>query len=210
MNVQYSSYLEIDESSTPFRINERFLWSADEGLLFGDEMKVLRDDRTFFTIFEELKNNKPKILRKHETPGFIRKIIDKRRSGTLLLVPLTRELHLTGILAFWEKSDTREWMQAELTTLLVLAGIIETCFSKHRIEEVLEKSEQKFQSLIDQIGDMYFMTDKSGLLIRVSPSMAKNLGFSSVHSLLGTSLENIVHPREFWPVFYLTLLVEKE
>ncbi|WP_324461164.1 PAS domain-containing sensor histidine kinase [Methanospirillum sp.] len=209
MNVQYSSYLEIDENIAPFRIYERYLWSADEGFLFGNEIEVLRDDHTFFTIFEELKSNKPKILRKHEIHGFIRKIFDKRKSGTLLLVPLTRELHLTGILAFWEKSDSREWMHPELTTLLVLAGIIETCCSKHRIEEVLEKSEQKFQSLIDRIGDMYFMTDKSGLLIRVSPSMAKNLGFSSVHSLLGTSLENMIHPPEFWPVFLSDIISEE-
>ena len=84
---------------------------------------------------------------------------------------------------------------------MILAGVIETRFSRRQIEGILAKSEEKFQSLIDQIGDMYFMTDKSGYLIKVSSSMVKNLGYQSAQNLEGTSLENVVHPPEFWPIF---------
>ncbi|MDD3573978.1 MAG: PAS domain-containing sensor histidine kinase [Methanospirillum sp.] len=201
MKVRFSSYLKIDENSLSFSIQELYLWSDRDGFIIENEIDELKNDTTFRAIFEELKINKPVTIRIANTTGIIRKILEERNSSSLLLIPLIRDLHLTGILAFWEESNTREWMQAELTTLLVLAGIIETCFSKHQIEEILVKSEQKFQNLIDQIGDMYFMTDKSGLLIRVSSSMAKNLGYQSADSLEGTFLENIVYPPEFWPIF---------
>lgn len=201
MKVQFSSYLEIDEVSLPHSIQERYLWSHRYGFLIGTDVDELINDSVFVTILAELKNHQPIILRKQQTTGFIQNLLKERQCGSLVMVPLIRDSHLTGILILWDVAEARRWMQVELTTLMVLAGIIETRFSRRQIEGILAKSEQKFQSLIDQVGDMYFMTDKSGYLIRVSSSMVKNLGYQSAQTMEGTSLENVVHPPEFWPIF---------
>lgn len=201
MKVQYSSYLEIDEISPPHSIQERFLWSHRYGFLIGTDMDELRNDPQFLSIMSELKSHQPIIFRKQQTNGFIQKLLEERQSGSLVMIPLIRDSYLIGILIFWDAAEARRWIQVELTTLMILAGVIETRFSRRQIEGTLVKSEQKFQSLIDQIGDMYFMTDKSGYLIKVSSSMVKNLGYQSAEYLQGTSLENVVHPPEFWPIF---------
>lgn len=201
MKVRFSSYIEINEISSPYVIIERFLWSDRYGYLIGTDMDDLIHDPEFFTVIPELKRHHPVVIKKKQIGGFIRRLLEERACGSLVMVPLIRDAHLTGILILWDESETRRWMQVELTTLMILAGIIETKLSRRQIEGILARSEQKFQNLIDQIGDMYFMTDKSGLLIRVSSSLIKNLGYLSDESLIGTSLENIVHPPEFWPVF---------
>ncbi len=201
MKVRFSSYIEMNEISPPYVIIERFLWSDRYGYLIGTDMDDLIHDPEFFTVIPELKIHHPVVIRKKQIGGFIRRLLEERACGSLVMVPLIRDAHLTGILILWDESETRRWMQVELTTLMILAGIIETKLSRRQIEGILARSEQKFQNLIDQIGDMYFMTDKSGLLIRVSSSLIKNLGYQSDKSLIGTSLENIVHPPEFWPVF---------
>ncbi len=201
MKVRFSSYIEINEISPPYNIIERFLWSDRYGYLIGTDMDDLIHDPAFYTVIADLKMHHPVLIRKNQTYGFIRKLIEERACGSLVMVPIIRDAYLTGILILWDESETRRWMQVELTTLVILAGIIETKLSRRQIEGILARSEQKFQNLIDQIGDMYFMTDKSGFLIRVSSSLVKNLGYQSDESLIGTSLEKIVHPPEFWPVF---------
>jgi len=201
MKVRYSSYLEIDQTSPQFIIRERCLWSDRSGYCIGADVDKFGQDSVFTSLLSDLNAHIPIVIRRSHAKGFICQLLDERQSGSLVVVPLMQHNRLFGILLLFDESESRLWLQAELTTLMILAVELKVRLAGRQIKEVLVQSEQKFQSLIDQIGDMYFMTDKSGFLIRVSPSMAKNLGYPSVQSLEGNPFENIVHPPEFWPLF---------
>ena len=57
-----------------------------------------------------------------------------------------------------------------------------------RQEQDLRKSEENYRSVIDNIQDMFYRSDLAGNLIMASPSVAKNLGYASLDSILNKSI----------------------
>ncbi len=55
-------------------------------------------------------------------------------------------------------------------------------------EEALKKSEQQYRSVIDNIQDIFYRTDRDGNLIMASPSWAHVLGYDSLDECLGRNI----------------------
>ncbi|WP_181391270.1 ATP-binding protein [Methanospirillum stamsii] len=201
MNIRYSSFLDIQTEFEKIKIREKYLWSNKYGYLIGSDFDNIETDPCFMTLLLQLQKHHPIIIKQNDTSGIINELMRERQSGSMIMVPLIHNNIISGILVFFNESDTRSWIHTEITTLKILASVIETGISKKQIEDILKRSEKKFQGLIDQIGDMYFMTDKSGFLKTVNRSMVKTLGYETFHDLEGISFENIIHPPEYWPIF---------
>jgi len=60
------------------------------------------------------------------------------------------------------------------------------------IELLLLKSEEQFRSVIENMKDIFYRTDKNGNIIMASPSAPKILGYASVDEIIGRSV------RSFW------------
>jgi len=199
-NIQYCSYMEIDGLGPYTSIQERYFWSKKKGFLIGTDINNVNQDSALSSLLQILVSHTPIVLKKPKVSGQLKYLFDKRKSESALIIPLIQGIYLYGMFLLWDR-EIRKWSQTEQTALMILAGVIETKLARRQVEDNLVRSEEKFQSLIDQIGDMYFMTDKSGILIRVSSSMAKNLGYPSSQSLEGTSFEELIHSPEYWPIF---------
>ncbi|WP_235956813.1 PAS domain S-box protein [Fundidesulfovibrio magnetotacticus] len=64
-------------------------------------------------------------------------------------------------------------------------------------EEALRESEARYRSVLDNISDVYYRTDKGGSLVMFSPSGASLLGYASVEEMLGRSASSFyAHPHE--------------
>ena len=59
---------------------------------------------------------------------------------------------------------------------------------RRKTEEALRESEEKLQSVFNQMQDVFYRTDKDGRIIWVSPSASKMLGYKSVDELIGCDL----------------------
>jgi PAS domain S-box-containing protein len=60
---------------------------------------------------------------------------------------------------------------------------------RKRAEETLKESEKKYRSVIDNVQDVFYRSDKSGRLIMSSPSGARVFGYESTEEMLGLPLE---------------------
>jgi PAS domain S-box-containing protein len=58
-----------------------------------------------------------------------------------------------------------------------------------RAEEELRESEKRYRSVVDNIQDGFYRSDKEGRLIMASPSNARMLGYSSVEEMIGQPLD---------------------
>jgi PAS domain S-box-containing protein len=58
-----------------------------------------------------------------------------------------------------------------------------------RAEEELRESERRYRSVVDNIQDGFYRSDKEARLIMASPSNARMLGYSSVDEMLGLPLD---------------------
>ncbi len=71
-------------------------------------------------------------------------------------------------------------------SLAVLTDVTE----KKRAEESLRESEERYRSVIQNMLDIYYRTDAEGLLVMLSPSVLKLLGYDSMDEILGRPTED--------------------
>ncbi|MYL82551.1 PAS domain S-box protein [Desulfovibrio aerotolerans] len=66
-------------------------------------------------------------------------------------------------------------------------GVVEDVAERRQAEEALRESEARYRSVIENIQDMYYRTDREGRLVMLSPSTPRQLGYDSAEELLGRS-----------------------
>ncbi len=92
-----------------------------------------------------------------------------------------------------------------------LVGIISDITERIRTEELLQKSEERFRSLVENINDIIWEVDENSTYTYMSPAVAKVLGYSS-DELIGKKPFEIMPPDEAERVrnLFLSLADRKE
>ncbi|MGD0400704.1 MAG: PAS domain S-box protein [Syntrophobacteraceae bacterium] len=81
--------------------------------------------------------------------------------------------------------------------IIGVLGTYEDITERKRGEEALRKSEERYRSVIENMGDVFYRTDKRGVIVMASPSAARVLGYDSIDELQGKPVENFwMHPDE--------------
>ncbi len=78
----------------------------------------------------------------------------------------------------------------------VMLSLIVDYTERKRTEEALRESERRYRSVVDNIQDVFYRTDAAGLLVMVSPSGARLLGYDSAEEMLGRPNETFWHEPE--------------
>ncbi|MDD1761485.1 MAG: PAS domain-containing protein, partial [Methanothrix sp.] len=69
-----------------------------------------------------------------------------------------------------------------------------TDISEYKIvEEELKRSKEKYQTLVENLNDIIFTMDPTGLIVYISPVMEQLMGYRPV-DVVGKSYEEFVHP----------------
>ncbi|GAB4314311.1 MAG: hypothetical protein Kow00127_05550 [Bacteroidales bacterium] len=90
-------------------------------------------------------------------------------------------------------------------------GIFRDVTERVEQERALRESEEKYRSIIDNIQDVYYRSDRRGRLIMVSPSGLKLLGYSQIEDLLGKNIIlDLFKRKEDSSKFLKTLHKEKQ
>jgi PAS domain S-box-containing protein len=85
-----------------------------------------------------------------------------------------------------------------------LLHIIEQAVQRIKAEHALRESERRYRSIIENIIDVYFQTDRRGNLIFVSPSALTLLGYDSIDEIIGNPNVNLwKYPYEKEKIFAL-------
>ena len=69
-----------------------------------------------------------------------------------------------------------------------IEGIFNDITERKKAEQALRESEEKYHSLVDNMQDAAYRSDLNGILIYVTPSAARILGYSSVDEILGLNI----------------------
>ena len=78
----------------------------------------------------------------------------------------------------------------------VMLSLLFDYTERKRVEEALRESESRYRSVVDNIQDVFYRTDAAGILIMLSPSGARLLGYDSVDEMLGRPNETFWHEPE--------------
>ena len=79
----------------------------------------------------------------------------------------------------------------------IAGGILirENMTAKKKIEAALQKSQQKFRSLVENVQDIIFSHTPDGHLTYLSPQVTDILGYEA-QELIGTNFQDIIHPQD--------------
>jgi len=62
---------------------------------------------------------------------------------------------------------------------------------RRRTDEALRESEERYRSIIEQLNDVYYRTDRDGCITMMSPSAAPLFGFPSTNEMIGRPIESL-------------------
>ncbi len=94
-------------------------------------------------------------------------------------------------------NKTNEYDESDVQQLTLLMQGMWGLISRKRADEARRESEQIYRSVIDNIQDVFYRSDKDGRLLMGSPSGAALFGYGSVEEMIGLSLDSFwVYPED--------------
>ncbi len=118
----------------------------------------------------------------------------KRRSASMMYVPVMEADRPVGVLSI-QSYRPKAYTPASLALLTSLAEHCAGALARIRAEEILQQSEKRFRSLIENASDMITVLNLDGTARFVSPSVERVLGYQSA-ALLGQNVVEIAHPED--------------
>ncbi len=86
----------------------------------------------------------------------------------------------------WVQSSSRAIYEGD--RFRGLQGLLRDITGRRKAEEALRESEERYRSILENMLDVYYRSDKDETLIMVSPSGALLLGYDSVNEMLGLNI----------------------
>ncbi|MDO9036451.1 MAG: PAS domain-containing protein, partial [Methanoregula sp.] len=77
-------------------------------------------------------------------------------------------------------------------TKKTIASFVDITENKHA-EEALKESERKYRSILENIQDVYYRSDREGNLIMISPSGVRLLGYGSESEIIGKNIADTLY-----------------
>ncbi|MBN1414802.1 MAG: PAS domain S-box protein, partial [Bacteroidales bacterium] len=119
------------------------------------------------------------------------KTLTELGAKSFISLPLPGKVKPLGVLnIFASESDTFDAREVE--TLTELAGdlafnilALRARIEREKTEEALKKSETLYRTIINTIQDVFYRTDKNGIILMASPSILPLLGYNTLDEIIG-------------------------
>ena len=101
-----------------------------------------------------------------------------------VLVPLLGGRDVIGVLSFAMMREERDWPELLMKRIHLVAQVFSNALARKRSEEALQKSEERFRQVAENVGDFIWEVDAKGLYRYTSPAVEKILGYTP-YELIG-------------------------
>ena len=107
---------------------------------------------------------------------------------SLIVTPLRTSDSIIGFIGFDAVSSNRMWSVDDQSILHLVSEIISHALERIKADEMLQKSERKYRSIINNMQDVYYRADIQGNLELISPSALKLFGYESMDAIIGMNI----------------------
>ena len=116
----------------------------------------------------------------HEEAAAEKRLFEMQDIKSCVMVPMITRGALLGLLGFDSVRSRKVWSQHAISLLNIVGEIFVNALERKRIEEALERSEEKTRRIIERLKDDYFFYrhNAEGIFTDVSSSVVNVLGYS--------------------------------
>ncbi|GEM_PF-4849823 len=108
-------------------------------------------------------------------------------------VPLFIQSKPIGVLVVQSYEPGQKYADREKSLLVAIGNQAAIAIERKRAEEALRESEEKFRNLVENISDVFYISDKDGKLLYGSPNLFTAMGYSP-QEVLGKSYIRLIAP----------------
>ena len=151
IQVNIISYFEInDDLTTMSQQNRWFIETKIQKEINPDLVNL--PIQKFKLLFEQLNQNKPfKDITENINDTFLKEFLASFGTKSILCLPIVVKNELKGFISLNDSNTDREWFDEEISSLLVLTGIISSALERNINETIIQESEEKFRLLANNI-----------------------------------------------------------
>lgn len=188
LNKQTARLNAIFDSST------YLIWSVNKA------MQLTTFNQNYAQLIEQLTNEKPRLFLSAEKQGWRgvgddnRRLLDERYKQAFRGQRQNFEMR-------FEVAGKESWLELHLNPILLTGGVIEEVsgiardITNRKVAQLnLERSEEKFRGIFENLQDIYVRVDRHGHVTMVSPSVFKRSGYTPDEVLGENALNYFVDP----------------
>jgi PAS domain S-box-containing protein len=112
----------------------------------------------------------------HSLPANERDFFERVGVRSAAFVPVFVEGDWWGVLGFTDDDEDREWEEAEIDALSAAAATLGGAIFRHRTEDRLQESEERFRQLSDAAAEGVVIHDR-GIVLAANQSLARMFGY---------------------------------
>ena len=101
--------------------------------------------------------------------GFERRILHSDRTRSFILIPMLAGKKPIGFLGFESLNIGESWPEETVGLLRMAGDIFTNALERQRTTRELERSEEKYRNLVENINDVIFALDAQGCITYISP-----------------------------------------
>jgi len=108
--------------------------------------------------------------------------------------PLKTPQETIGVIAVQNYDTPDCYSERDMDFLTSVSAQVAQVIERKRTEEAMYKSEEKYRGLVTKISDGIFVTDDTGTLTFVNPTLARIHGFDHPDQMLGRTFQEFIAP----------------
>ncbi len=111
---------------------------------------------------------------------------------SVLLIPMIYEKKSVGFMGFEAIGREKIWAEEIIGLLRMVGEIFINTLERKRTEKELQKSEERYRQLVENINDVLFSLDIQGRFVYISP-VIEQIAFYRPEELIGQPLANLIY-----------------
>ncbi len=111
---------------------------------------------------------------------------------SVLLIPMIYERKSVGFIGFEAIGREKIWAEEIIGLLRMVGEIFINTLERRRAEKELQKSEERYRQLVENINDVLFSLDVQGRFVYISP-VIEQIAFYRPEELIGQPLANLIY-----------------
>ena len=151
ISVDKISFFEINHETGEMNQTNRWFIKSQIQKELNPKLENIQIDK-FDLVFEKLNKNIPfKAITKNIEDDYIKKFLNYLGTKSILCLPIFVKNNLLGFISLNDSRTEKDWIDEELSSLLILTQIISSALESNLNEIIIKESEEKFSLLANNI-----------------------------------------------------------